>query len=206
MAWMTQRLGCCGERMSRRALVVPSWSVLVAVLALLIGGCSAATDEKRGDWDPVVAGMVATASGFQAALLADGELTPAEYERAVLAQVGCMEDAGYVAIGPVPSRGHQIVYNFGAGKSDPDALGTTYDDCYARYLDVVEPVWAYLHQPTEQEKQAEIHVLSSCLSDAGADVPGSPTYSELLDLVPEVGEAGIRCVMESYDVYSAPNG
>lgn len=200
---LAQRPDCTTDRSRRCYGAVLLTLLLILGTALLIAGCSGAADQEGSSWDPMIAGMVATAKGFQADLLSDGDLTYAEYERAVLAQVQCMEDAGYEANGPMPSRGHQIVYDYEAVKGDPDALVSTFDDCYSQYLDVVEPVWAYLHQPTEQEKFDEIQSLSACLFEAGSDVPDDPTYGELLDLVPGAGEAGIHCLLQSYDVYSA---
>lgn len=128
-------------------------TVIVVGVALLVVLSAAAgiAAQPSGAGEQQVAALASAAAqeGFesQAAILADGKVTFAEYEEAVQAAVGCLEAAGYDARADEVSGGFTItVLSPGDAQAvtAEDAMApmdAAYDTCDRQYKRLVEGVY-----------------------------------------------------------------
>lgn len=131
-------------------------------------------------------------SGYQRGLLGDGVLTFPEYEGAVLAYVGCVEEQGVIvehvdgdgrAAGPgLTARGQYLfsttLPHRPGKRATVSELRAIELKCGGEYFDVVAQLWAEHVAPTEQELAAARNALGTCLRGAGLDVPENPSSSD----------------------------
>lgn len=138
---------------------------------------------------------------FQDELLKDG-VTEAEYERAVLATLQCLVDAGgaYYDLKWGEHAGYRVL-KFAARDLpgfEPGEAPSLYDDCWAEWSRAVEGQWSIQHEPTEEELQAMKAVWVACVQERGLEVH---SWEEGHTLTTRFGEAGhnafFACNLES---------
>jgi hypothetical protein len=118
----------------------------------------------------VAAAREAGASEAQVALLADGLLTFAEYEQAVLAMVACSREEGVevVALGTDRSGGYpRVNYAIPAeapGMTEQDVLAKV-DGCGATHSTNTEIIWQLAHSRTDEKFEK----LYQCLETNGVE-------------------------------------
>ncbi|HHQ49614.1 MAG TPA: hypothetical protein ENK19_12125 [Acidobacteria bacterium] len=126
---------------------------------------------------------------FQARIVADGEVSFAEYEEAVLATVRCLRARGVEVIGPYleSEAGRYGRPVFTVGPRDPSrfylwSLTSPTEEgiedaerqnaaCRAEYLDAVEVLYTWLNEPSEEEWADWYRRLEACLKANGVEVP-----------------------------------
>lgn len=84
------------------------------------------------------------ATGAQAIALADGVVTPAEYDQAIAAFQACMTAAGLEATvtrGSAPGEGATIGYTAGSTTEEAQRSGTKMYECLNANLNDVQEVW-----------------------------------------------------------------
>jgi hypothetical protein len=122
-----------------------------------------------------------TVPDFQREILEDGVVTTAEYERAVHAEIQCINDHGIKTNGPVWVRHDSalmflVVSNF---IGDP-ATDEVTEECSRLFSDAVEVVYVEEHTPTDFELREEVAAYRECLIEMGLpDVDESTTGREL---------------------------
>lgn len=161
------------------------------------------------------------ASEPERAALADGILTFDEYERAVLASISCIQDAGFNIVSTPPTKSPTLpVWVYDVSKSQPGyrltprgrilyaATGGAYEPaqaalivqrCKQDHSDSVEFLWTEHTAPTEADYQALRVAVSSCLRDRGIEAPVRPSAEDLLRIAyPPNGEAEGRVPPDWY--------
>jgi len=103
----------------------------------------------------------------QAAALADGILTRAEYDSARQRVVSCLEANG-LEVHREPGRGPGGVDELWA-ESGPSAgdLGNVFLNCYARYQGKLGLIWAEQNRPTADALAQRETAIDSCLTSKG---------------------------------------
>jgi len=152
-------------------------------------------------------------SAHQTGVLADGEVSFAEYEASVLAHLACLEDAGVRTSGPNPSNaGLMLTWSMTPppGMSDDEFLDIE-ARCLSESLDVVEEVYAESIRPDERMLQEYAENLRVCLNDAGADLEEGLTEQEIIPRMLELtdrGESGVTSVemFACFDLYALSVG
>lgn len=131
-------------------------------------------------------------SSFQRSILEDGELTFAEYERATLGFLSCVEDGGVIvrhvegdryAEGPeLTSRGQ---YRFSLYLPNRDGKPATVDEmrgletrCGVEFTTVIQQLWAEHIAPSETELAAAREALALCLRAEGFEIPEPPSSED----------------------------
>jgi hypothetical protein len=109
---------------------------------------------------------------FQAQILADGDVTPAELERALQASVQCQRNHGLEAELVSFDPSGRIVRTASAAGDDPADLDKITEDCDGQYLTAVLSRYGELHPQSEEELQRELDAYIACLGDRGLDVKG----------------------------------
>jgi hypothetical protein len=103
-------------------------------------------------------------------------LTFAEYEKAIYADVQCLDDAGLQASAELDSRN---VYSVTTAPAALEALHAALGTCDSKYTSVVTFFWAVHMAPSIQEYQVATDAMARCLVDAGfKDVPQHPDVHE----------------------------
>jgi len=109
---------------------------------------------------------VAAIGGVQAEILADGEVTSAELERAAFAVRACMEDRGVNVVDFTYERGQMsVTIEHTDGQIARDTMIQT--ECETENFDLVSEVVALQRMPTEQERSRQVELLLACLEAAG---------------------------------------
>lgn len=196
-----------------------SFSLGVAVTCLVMAGCtSTGVDghphpEAQGnpssapatDGIPVGGGVSETSVptripdarglAFQEEILSDGEVTFAEYERAVFAVADCLEGLGLVVIGPgiwpdAPTLNisvgadPRLDYNWGYGAvGDVSAeLDVAAVGCQVDWSEDVTLKWQEQNQPTELEIEQWIQAAIECGLAHGVVFSNPPKEGELVEV------------------------
>jgi len=146
----------------------------------------------------VAAARKAGASKAQVALLADGLLTFAEYEQAVLAMVACSRKEGVevVVLGVDRSGGYSLV-NYAipaeaAGMTEQDVLAKV-DGCGANHSTNIEIIWQLAHSRTDEKFEK----LYQCLEVNGVDFIEGELREAMNAAVELLESGGANCVSEA---------
>lgn len=131
--------------------------------------------------------------GFQGEILADGEVTTAEYERAVFATQDCVEAKGWrTGDLEVGLDGHTLSFAvIWPTASDPDrehelsdTAASAFEECASELLDQVEVAYMQSQRPVGRERFEMGQQLVACLQSAGIDgVPVGVTEAELVETI-----------------------
>ena len=166
----------------------------LAVTAFAAVSCASDVREMAAP-QAIVDEIRAHTTNEQQAALADGRVTEAEYERAVLETAQCMRDNG--AESTTFREGWRIRLQ-GPGVDSLDAAkdwGAINLRCFEQHSDDVEAVWMLQHQPSQQERDAARAALTVCLRAAGVPEPlaSNPSGPGARDLRLAFAEAYTRC-------------
>jgi hypothetical protein len=168
---------------------------LIAALALLMAGaCTGVSDGTAGEVRlPPEAGPVTTLppvrpDPLQAEVLADGEVTPSEMERALLAVVSCVEAAGFAAELTEFSPADGYAFRTHNEASQDDAASQALDRCQQAFLSEIDEPFRLQHGPTQEEIMAEQEAKRRCLLDRGYDAevidgPDMLSHVDMDDLI-----------------------
>jgi len=177
------------------------WWISVLLVTVLLGACS----EGSGSPEDVAA-QYPNASEYQLELLADG-VTWAEYEKATVDLVECMEEQGVPTVGPYQS-GSVLNYEFGsmaanASEAESDRVMQIHNECYDEHLSVVR--FAYLDSiaPSEEEAAEIQRKRRECARELGFDTPDDMPDGDYYDLVAEHADE-LRICTEKNPYYPAP--
>lgn len=174
------------------------WVAAVSVVAVLLVS-AACGGEGAGKKQPLPEGAGAVVreedlpkdlSAYQRAILGDGILTAAEYQRAALDVVRCHKEAGASIVGypahpgepglkePWWSPRGQYMYVPVYNENDAAAEEKT-NACEDEYFRYIGPIWANYIAPTPREMQEARDIVGRCLRDIGIDVPEHPATQDL---------------------------
>ena len=132
--------------------------------------------------------------------MADGTVTFAEYERAVLATIACGREGGLSVTQPqLDASGTYYSYTFSMQGADDDTLLAIHDACYEEYLSSVDFEWAAENELSGRELAEEVQKVRSCLAGAGFATPNGVTPDELFDLLNEehLPDEAVTCYFDS---------
>jgi hypothetical protein len=160
--------------------LVGRWT-LVAVTGFVLMACGA-DEAPQPDpfWDRQdIQQLVESASEFQRDILADQEVTGAEFERAMAATVQCLQDEGIPVEVRPGSDDRPFDYTMGpfATAEEVDEATRVEDECRERFSQVVALVWQ-LQQEREGVGGGEPPDLA-CARELGLQVE---TLAEALDM------------------------
>jgi hypothetical protein len=181
----------------------------VAALVLTAGtACSGDHEPGRQDGGFDVEQVAAATTQFQRELLADGEVTFAEYERATLATIDCLESAGLVVEGPHPRNGVDsrfLEYSYGFDEIPRDQLEFTNqrmfalgDACEREFRFDVARVWEHQHLLTPEERERQRELLIDCLQAGGVEIADNATDEDVYQVSADPGNAAIQRCREAY--------
>lgn len=148
--------------------------ILVAMGVLAACGSGGVGPEFEGLDTPagrLAAAQLGNASEFGREIVADGEVTAAEYERAVLATKRCIEDEGFAVEGPTLAANgvllDLVIVNGGEDADGNSRVRPVYDRCSGEFLEPVSMVYAEQQVPSEEERREQLASLVTCFEDAG---------------------------------------
>jgi hypothetical protein len=161
-----------------------------AILLSLVAGCGA-TDHRplpRAHLD--VQQVAQDSTRFQREILADGNVTFAEYERSTLATIRCLEAAGFVVEGPFPRNGTDTRYlDFSyeararAGETAESVARRLQADgngCEQQFRSAVARVWEYQHLLTPAQREGQRTLLIACLRAGGLTIADDASEAEVV--------------------------
>ncbi len=153
-------------------------------LVLVLGAMAACSNGSDTDDASASAG----ASLYQQDLLADG-VTYAEYERATLDTMSCLEREGIRVYGPYSEQGGRSL-SFDYGGLDIDASPqqfqaeqAAFEGCFKEHLDQVARVYAESVELTETELQERELNRRRCVRDRGFDTSDDMDSGDFYPLV-----------------------
>lgn len=155
-------------------------------VALGIASCESAPEASQDTVPPLdVERVAAETTEFQRGMLEDYVVTYAEYERATLAAIDCLEQAGFDVNGPYPRDGNDerfLDFDYGpattateeAAGPDPRELSLA-DDCEQEYRGDVARVWEHQHLLTPEQREDQRPLVIECLRDNGLEIDPDST-------------------------------
>ena len=181
------------------------------VVTVVAGSACSRDDHHEPGHNPDVAQIAATTTPFQQQLLADGEVTFAEYEKATLAAMGCLERAGLVVDGPHPRNGFDsrfLEFSYGYDEIPPDELETMNrrmldagDECEQEYRFDVALVWEYQHLLTPQQREQQRPLVIDCLRAGGVRIADSASHEDVYQVSARPDDPAVRRCREAYPDY-----
>lgn len=127
--------------------------------------------------------------------VADGVITFAEYESAVLSMLSCVEDAGASVRQRDPVLSSRGLYTWGISwQISKGDLSDKVFACEQRELGIIDLLWKEHVAPSEQEVQQAMKEMASCLSGSGlgALVPPNSPQPRDFQTIPRTLAAGGR--------------
>lgn len=153
-------------------------ATLMVLPVLLFVACSdEQQDNSETNNSQNFAALLRSTSPEQAELLADGELTTAEYEKAFFALVACLEDRGINVIDPEFDGGYSY------STLDPDTpegqakFNVDHGECRDQHFAEIELAWADKNADPEADA-AFYEAVADCVRAEGVEVAGTSS-SEL---------------------------
>ncbi|GAB4338728.1 MAG: hypothetical protein Kow0010_27060 [Dehalococcoidia bacterium] len=140
--------------------------------------------------------LLEEASEYQKALLADGDLTLEEYERAMLDNIACLRQRGFVVSGDQARLNGVFLYlptytypNGSRGEGE-----SAKRECDQEFSDVVAKAWSIVVQPVMEDIAQRSRVfMRDCLERQGVSLEQRPWSSTDA----EVGAVYRACVMQT---------
>jgi len=109
----------------------------------------------------------------QAAAVADGTVTEAEFERAVLALVACLEGSG-LEVTDFSTKPGSWSIAYASPSEDSRQEEAIYSECYIAHVEDIESYYLAERQPTAAEDAAQHETdriaMIECLQAAGVDI------------------------------------
>jgi len=135
-----------------------------------------------------VAAQYPNASEYQLELL-EGGVTWAEYERAVIDMLACIEDQGVPTVGPYES-GSGLDYEIGsvdmtASDAEFERVSQVHDECYEEHFSVVNDAYYEGIAPSEEEYLEIERNRRACARELGFDAPDDMSREDFYDIVAE---------------------
>lgn len=131
---------------------------------------------------PDVQAIIENASGVVADIVADGDVTIAELERAALAARACIEESGVLLIefefkplGPGGDLSYSVA---GASSEAAQSADEVAEDCLERFYGPVARVYGALHPFTEEDLARLQARFVGCVRDAGVEATDYATAWE----------------------------
>ncbi len=174
-------------------------NLLAAAVAVLLAACGQ-TEQQSPEIPPLdVAAVVASTSPEQREPLADRVITFAEYEKATLATIQCLRDAGLTVEGPYPRNGtdsRYLDFTFGMVSYTGETLSphndkavSTADRCETTYRTDVARVWEFQLLLTPEARNEQKAHLIVCLRQAGVDLRPDASHQEVLRAAADDGQS-----------------
>jgi len=193
------RLAVLASLPGRPALLGRSAFRMALAFAVVLASCSSG-DAEISAREPLPEGL----SAFQREMLEDGEVTFDEYERAVLAAMQCLRDAGIRTAGPDLVDGRFYTFDFAEG-DDPARTDDVLAGCEEEYLSEVEWAWSEASRtPQDDERHEQFYGgVADCLRRNGVDIEDSSPAS--LSAVLDADRAlYLKCFDEMLAAFEAP--
>ena len=149
-----------------------SWPWLTSALIVLLGLLGAACGDEPDDSSREFGALLRSASPEQAELLADGELTLAEYEKAFFSLVACLKDRGVRVLDTEFDGG------FSYSTIDPDTpegrakFNLDHGECRSQHFDEIELAWADVNAGPDADA-AFYEAVADCVRGGGVEVRGT---------------------------------
>jgi len=189
----------------RRSLLV------AAVLISLVGAACQAAPTTSNDFAAYAQNLATSVSPFQARILEDGEVTFAEYERAMQATRQCLIDAGWEvsSVQEHPRDGWSLLFTIEWDYNGDDArearlsaqADVDFAECASEYHDTVEIAYAKTLIPSDEARQEEMNKLLDCLEAEGiTGIPPDATQQQFYDaILAELPDGGFAILcMDKY--------
>jgi hypothetical protein len=177
--------GSTGIPVRITSAVAGVWAIaaIVGVLA-----CGKPEDRDAASIPPLdVARVTAGTTEFQRGILADGVVRFAEYERATLATISCIKEAGMEVTGPYPRSADKrfLEFNYGmpasaADTSDARVMGIG-QECEREYRVDVARVWEYQHLLTPEQREDMRQSVIGCLNDGALAIDENASVKEVYE-------------------------
>ncbi|GIW20446.1 MAG: hypothetical protein KatS3mg065_0742 [Chloroflexota bacterium] len=147
--------------------------LLMPLLTLAACGNTTPTPDSaqtfREEWLRRLPGILRDTSAFQRQILEDGQVTAAEHERARLAFIGCIEDAG-VRITDLELDEHGQIDLLGVAGEGADA---TVKSCEETFYGDVREAWRVAIRPDDTE-ETFLGRIAACMAENGYRVSSDP--------------------------------
>lgn len=159
------------------------WSARIAaflIAATALAGCGAG-DEEEPSLD--IQAIVDSTTEFQKAILDDGEVSPSEYEEALLAYRTCVEDSGARPSEIYVTGNHEKTFDYEVVASDDQELeeiNSLAEACLPEYFADVGRVWAYQQLLSPDELDGLRSAVAECLRSVGLDVDDDVTLDDAM--------------------------
>ncbi len=180
-------------------------TLTAVALLFAMAACAENTKDPTQEMPPLdVAQVLANTSEFQRDLLADKVITFAEYEKATLATIQCLREAGLTVQGPYPrseTDDRYLEYSFGfqgVASADVDEnnkkMFATGDRCESAYRTDVARVWQFQHLLTPQARQEQKLLIIECLRQAGMSIAPEASHQDVLRAASDPkSDAAVKC-------------
>lgn len=136
--------------------------------------------------------LLAETTDFQAEIIGDGEVTPAEYEKALLAWQACVGDAGATP-GEIYAIGNEeLTFDFEITAPNEKAMQDIQDEanlCLPQYFTEVSAVWAFQKLLTPAERARMEPAVVACLQEAGFDLADDADFDDVKDVMSRTSDA-----------------
>lgn len=140
-------------------------------------------------WRQRLPAILEEASDSQVAILSDGEITRAEHDRALLAFLGCIEDAGArVLEKDLDDSGLlQMLSVVGpTTDSDPDPIVS---ECKQQHYLYIEEAWRIAELPTGETQSSQFARIAECMAKSGFEIPSDPkNFGEMVTSAERLGD------------------
>lgn len=184
----------------------------VASASIMMLACAPAAPFTGGDsrTERLAEQMMSQVSSYQQEILADGVVSAAEYEGAVLATKACIEErAPSIEVSAPEPRmdgitfGISMGWNAGGDAARDAGLAEqaqdSYNACAGEFHEGVEQVYYQQNLPSEEERLQILTELVACLRDAGvSSVSDAPSISEVYEALDASAagaqDAGAACL------------
>ena len=154
-------------------------AVATAAATIALSGCTSSSAPSQSI---NVAELAAHTTKFQRDILADGVVTRAEYERAVLAQRQCVQDAGATPSEVRKTANNELAFDYDVTaetQADVNAINKKAELCLGQYLDKVGEVWAYEQLLSPQELAKQLPEVRSCVVDVGISLAANASATDI---------------------------
>ncbi len=184
--------------------------LFLPALTLVLAACGGDSDPSH-DLPSYVLSELDGANDFVRDILVDGTVTPAEYESAVYATLGCVAEHGFPYTNPVYRSGGAAAphweYTYGPIPDERlDEFRAVSHECHAQFEGPVVPVWTAQDAPPEEEIQAALAEVARCAREQGLHAPDFDTVRQSLpELDSDERNIFFDCVNRHYTGEVLPN-